>query len=452
MPVYGVFSVDPLDWHSSLRDTPMALRTCVVTLALALSMLSCKLSVGAIDGRAAQVERRAAQVEGRAAQVEGRAAQVEGRAAQVEGRAAQVEGRAAQVEGRAAQVEGRAAQVEGRAAQVEGRAAQVGARGAPNRQAATDLIEEPYTDNDHEYEIGFYRVGNSRHYLRFFVAMLKPRNPDQFVKNAYDIEDLDLMGKAANAGRGVFEGGITLTNPGLFKTVKINKGETLIMGVYSNDARYTKWFAVGRMSESTDFQVWKGGNGHTTAIPGQTETLIGQSAIGQSTWFRVYFLIDGRVRFAFLPDNAADFHSFRLVGKYSEGPIKVADEQYSYYAVKVKGDFNWATATEAADMGRDAVQRFGVTLANPCDPQKPIKLASADEYLVIVAYNSARNKFVSFPVIIGASGNLLTLTDPSGRPDVLFPLTEKELGGFQIPVSVVAGPGLELNYSVGFPH
>ena len=156
-----------------------------------------------------------------------------------------------------------------------------------------------------------------------------------------------------------------------------------------------------------------------------------------------------------MPDGAPNLHSFRLVGKYDREPIRAADEKFSYYAVQVKGDFDSATVKAAVEMGRVAVQRYGISLARPGQFQTPRRLGP-DRYLVLVAYDASRGpdfeSTVNLPLMFDMTGaNLLTLGSPYDRL-MTTTLDEKCLGGFHIPFSVWAGPGFELRYTVGLPH
>jgi hypothetical protein len=313
------------------------------------------------------------------------------------------------------------------------------------REAAEKVQPTPEGD----YEIGFYRdSGNDA--LRFFAVTIDS-DPNRPV-SSFD--------SALNAGQAMFDAGSTLADPGVFKSVYLDEGDTLVMGVCRNGQPINTWLAVRRMREHGRFEVWRVIPRTESMKAGGSVTLPQVVIQGAALWFRVYLLGDreGEVRFAFLPDGAPNLESFRLVGKYDREPIKAADEKFSYYAVQVEGAFDSFTVEEAERMGREAVQRHGTSLARPGKMQSPRKLVpdqqnmGRERYLVLVAYDAARNRSEAIPVMFGGTDDCLLTLDSSNNRALLTPYSEKQLGGFQIPFSFSVNSGFELGYTVDFPR
>ncbi len=290
------------------------------------------------------------------------------------------------------------------------------------------------------YQHGYYRDPNANIKRRFFavkVSATPPMIPAAAIRLGW------------SAGLSAFRSGRTLVDPGVFRFVELKPGDTLVLGVYSNDAQDDTWFAVRRVSEPEPFEIYTHDLNHRTStkIAGDSVQL---STSGQ-IWFRVY-LFDDEVRFAFLPDNPVGHGSFRLAGKYYTEPIKASGEQFSYLAVMVQGDFNPKVASEARDMAVEIAQRHRISLANPGLPQEFVRLDR--RYLVVIAFDAARNASEWIAVKFLPDGSAQTMK-PDGsletRVDFAFP-HEAQLGGFRIPFAFQVRPDFELSYSVGFPH
>ena len=347
--------------------------------------------------------------------------------------------KAAKAAEKAAEAAEKAARAVGDAANAVQRAAgavENSARMARGPQPMASKNAQKSVSHEGNYEFGFYGINNVNA-RRSFAIKVKADEDESFEQQ---------INLALETGRCMFEAGSTLSDPGIFKTVDLKEGETLVMGVHGPISAFDRWLAVRRMKEPKPFLVsWDSkSNTHVERRRG-SETLSSDGC----TWFRVYFL-DGQVRFAFLPDTPSGYNFFRLVGKYEHEPIKAGDEEFSYFAVLVNGAFNEATALEATKMGLEMVQRSGISLANPGLPQKPIKLGD-NRYLVVVAYDAARNESISIPVKFG-HGNSLWRVHSKKEVVRLDPYNEQRLGGFQIPFVLDACDGDQLSYSVGFPH